>query len=163
MWEFCLLLISGQYGKPTWALWQCWFTFFFFLFPLQGNIQRKRCLKSNAGKGLPAAQGNFLPIQKKESPSSSLGYTQGWTGCSSAKTFYENHKMQENRLPKAKSFILYVFFHILYHILSFNLIAQTLPEKQAERSLDKADTSLATSLSFNSFESHPPKKILNEP
>lgn len=52
----------------------------FFLFPLQGNIQSKRCTKSNAETDLPAAQGNFLLIQKEENPGSNLGYTQGLRG-----------------------------------------------------------------------------------
>lgn len=119
----------------------------FFLFPLQGNIQSKRCIKSTAEADLSPAQSNFLPIQKEENPGLNLGYAKGLTGCSSPKSFYEKHKMQENRLPKAKSCILYIFFHVL----SFNLMTQALPEKQAERGLKKADTSLATSLSSKPF------------
>lgn len=45
----------------------------FFLFALQGNIQRKRCIKSTAEADFSALQSNSLPIQKEENPGSNLG------------------------------------------------------------------------------------------
>lgn len=104
------VLISGQNGKPLW----CHFSVavvvhFFFLFPLQGNIQSKRCTKSNAETDLPAAQGNFLPIQKEENPGSNLGYTQGLRGAPPQKVSTRSIRCRETDYQR-QNHLSYVCF-----------------------------------------------------